>query len=161
MLGVLTMSGKIDARLEEISITLPEGAPPAANYVPFVVTGNLVFISGQVPVGPDGLEFQGKVGRDFTAEEGQAAARLCAINIIAQVKAACDGDLDRVVRCVKLGGFVNGTPDFEHHPAVINGASDLLVEVFGDKGAHARFAIGAGNLPFNVAVEIDAIFEIA
>lgn len=155
------MSGTIEARLEAKGITLPDAPAPAANYVPYVVTGNLVFISGQVPKGPKGLEYQGKVGRDISAEEAQDAARLCALNIIAQVKAACDGDLDRVVQCVKLGGFVNGTPEFEHHPAVINGASDLLVEVFGDKGRHSRFAVGAGNLPFNVAVEIDAVFEIA
>jgi enamine deaminase RidA (YjgF/YER057c/UK114 family) len=155
------MSGMIDARLEELGIELPQPSAAAANYVPYVVSGNQVFVSGQVPVGPNGLEFQGKVGRDVTAEDAQAAARLCAINIVAQVKAACDGDLDKVVRVVKLGGFVNGSPDFDQHPAVINGASDLLVEIFGDKGRHARFAVGAGNLPFNVAVEIDAIVEIA
>ena len=154
------MSGTIDQKLSELGISLPDAPAPAANYVPYVVSGNLVFVSGQVPVGPNGLEYQGKVGRDVSAEDAQAAARLCAINIIAQVRQACDGNLDRVARCVKLGGFVNGTPDFEHHPAVINGASDLMVEVFGDKGRHARFAVGAGNLPFNVAVEIDAIFEI-
>ncbi len=154
------MSGTIDARLEELGITLPNPAAPAANYVPFVVSGSQVFISGQVPIGPEGLMYQGKVGRDVSAEDAQLAARLCALNIIAQVKAACDGDLDRVVRCVKLGGFINGSPDFDQHPAVINGASDLIGEVFGDKGKHARFAVGAGNLPFNVAVEIDAIFEI-
>lgn len=154
------MSRKIDARLEELGITLPKPSTPAANYVPFVISGNQVFISGQVPVGPEGLMYQGKVGRDVTAEDAQLAARLCALNIIAQVKAACDGDLDRVVRCVKLGGFVNGAPDFDQHPAVINGASDLIGDIFGDKGKHARFAVGAGNLPFNVAVEIDAIFEI-
>lgn len=154
------MSRKIDARLEELGITLPKPSTPAANYVPFVISGNQVFISGQVPVGPEGLMYQGKVGRDVTAENAQLAARLCALNIIAQIKAACDGDLDRVVRCVKLGGFVNGAPDFDQHPAVINGASDLIGDVFGDKGKHARFAVGAGNLPFNVAVEIDAIFEI-
>lgn len=154
------MSGKIDARLEELGIILPKPSTPAANYVPFVISGNLVFISGQVPVGSEGLMYQGKVGRDVTAEDAQLAARLCALNIIAQVKAACDGDLDRVVRCVKLGGFVNGAPDFDQHPAVINGASDLIGEVFGEKGKHARFAVGAGNLPFNVAVEIDAVFEI-
>ena len=105
-------------------------------------------------------KFVGKVGVDYTVEEGQQAARTVALNIIAQVKAACDGDLDRVKRCVKLGGFVNCPPDFEQQPQVINGASDLMVEVFGGKGRHARFAVGAGSLPFNVAVEIDAIFEI-
>ncbi len=154
------MTGIIDAKLEDLGILLPQPATPAANYVPYVITGNLVFISGQVPVGPQGLMYQGKVGRDVSAEDAIAAARLCALNIIAQVKAACDGNLDRVTRCVKLGGFVNGSPDFDQHPAVINGASDLIGEVFGEKGKHARFAVGAGNLPFDVAVEIDAIFEI-
>jgi len=155
------MSGAIDQKLKDLGITIPDAPTPAANYVPYVVTGNQVFISGQVPVGPDGLEFQGKVPTQVSEEDAVKAARLCAINIISQVKAACGGDLDRVVRCVKLGGFVNGEPDFGNHPGVINGASDLLVEVFGDKGRHARFAVGAGNLPFNVAVEIDAVFEIA
>ena len=111
-------------------------------------------------VGAD-RQFVGKVGKDFTLEEGQAAARVVALNIVAQVRAACGGDLDRVVACVKLGGFVNCTPDFVKHPLVINGASDLMVEVFADKGRHARFAVGAPALPFDVAVEIDAIFEIA
>jgi enamine deaminase RidA (YjgF/YER057c/UK114 family) len=156
------MTGAVDARLKDLGIDLPSAAPPAANYVPFVVTGNHVYVSGQVPLGPDGnLHYQGKVGAEFTMEEGQEAAQLCALNILAQVKAACDGDLDRVVRCVKLGGFVNCPPDFQQHPAVINGASDLMVAVLGDKGRHARFAVGAANLPFNVAVEIDAVFEIA
>lgn len=154
------MSGTIDKRLEELGLTIPDAPAPAANYVPYVVTGNQVFVSGQVPVGPNGLEFQGKVPTDISEEEAVAAARLCAINIISQVRAACGGDLDRVVRCVKLGGFVNGEADFHNHPAVINGASNLMVDVFGDKGRHARFAVGAGNLPFNVAVEIDAVFEI-
>jgi len=155
------MSGETDKRLAEMGLELPPAAAPAANYVPYVITGNQVFISGQVPVmaGPT-LHFQGKLGAEFGVEEGQAAARLCAINILAQVKAACDGDLDRVVRCVKLGGFVNCTPEFDQHPPVINGASDLMVEVLGDRGRHARFAVGAPNLPFNVAVEIDAVFEI-
>jgi enamine deaminase RidA (YjgF/YER057c/UK114 family) len=124
------------------------------------MSGNLVFISGQVPYGLDGLEYQGKVGADLTTEDGVAAARLCAINILAQLRAALDGDLERVVRCLKLGGFVNTVPDFADHPAVINGASNLMVEVLGDRGRHARFAVGAGSLPLNVAVEVDAIFEV-
>ena len=155
------MSGTIDAKLKELGLDIPEAPTPAANYVPYVITGNLVFISGQVPVGPNGLEYQGKVPTEVSEEDAVKAARLCAINILAQVRAACGGDLDRVVRCVKLGGFVNGMPDFGNHPGVINGASDLLVEVFGEKGKHDRFAVGAGNLPFGVAVEIDAVFEIA
>lgn len=153
--------GKIDDKLKELGITVPEPAAPVANYVGYVVTGNLVFVSGQVTLKDGKFEYVGKVGKDFSVEEGAKAARLCAINILSQVKAACGGDLDRVVRCVKLGGFVNATSDFMDHPKVINGASDLMVEVLGDKGRHARFALGAGSLPLNVAVEIDAVFEIA
>ena len=155
------MTGRVDERLRELGISLPDPVPPVATYVPFVVTGNLVFISGQVTIGPEGLEYRGQVGTDFSVEEGQAAARLCAINILAQLKEACSGDLDRVTRCVKLGGFVNSPAGFGDHPKVINGASDLMVEVFGDAGRHARFAVGAGSLPLNVAVEVDAVFEIA
>ena len=155
------MAGEIEARLKTAGIELPSAPAPAANYVPYVVTGNQVFVSGQVPFVGSERHFIGKVGDQFGLEEAQKAARLVALNIIAQVKAACDGDLDRVVRCVKLGGFVNCTPDFLQHPQVINGASDLMVEVFGDKGRHARYAVGAPSLPFNVAVEIDAVFEIA
>ena len=154
------MPGTIDNRLHDLGITLSDPATPAANYVPYVVTGNLVFISGQVPVDKTGLPYCGKVGDDISQEDAVKAARLCGINILAALRQACGGDLDRVTRCVKLGGFVNGTPDFDQHPAVINGCSDLMVDVFGDAGKHARFALGAGNLPFNVAVEIDAVFEI-
>lgn len=155
------MADSINARLIELGIALPKPVAPVASYVPFVQTGSLVFVSGQVPIGPDGLEFQGKVGTDFTIEEGQAAARLCALNIIAQVNAACGEDLDRVQRFVKLGGFVNSGPEFDQHPAVINGASDLIGDVFGERGRHARFAVGAPCLPFDVAVEVDAVVEIA
>lgn len=154
------MTGEVEARIVAAGIEIPDAPAPAANYVPYVVSGNMVFVSGQVPfVGAD-RQFIGKVGKEFTLEEGQEAARVVALNLIAQVRAACDGDLDRVVRCVKLGGFVNCTPDFVNHPQVVNGASDLMVEVFGDKGRHARFAVGAPSLPFDVAVEIDAVFEI-
>ena len=154
------MPGKIAQRLDELGIVLPKPAAPAANYTPFVISGNQVFISGQVPVGPNGIEWQGKCGAEFSVAEGQQAARLCALNLLAQLQAACDGDLGRVRRCVKLGGFVNAVPDFTDHPKVINGASDLMVEVLGDAGKHARFAMGAGSLPLNVAVEVDAVFEI-
>ncbi len=155
------MSGRIEMRLTELGLELGAPAGPAANYVPYVISGNQVFISGQVPMTPQGLKFQGKVGGDLTLDQGREAAKLCALNILAQVKSACEGDLDRVTACVKLGGFVNSGADFDQHPAVINGASDLMVEVFGDIGRHARYAVGAASLPFNVAVEVDAIFEIA
>ncbi|CAN5159570.1 RidA family protein [soil metagenome] len=152
--------GKIDARLAELGITVPVPAKPVANYVGWVRTGNLVFTAGQVTLKDGKLEYIGKVGKDFSADEAAKAARLCAINIIAQLKEACGGDLDRVKRIVKLVGFVNGVPDFAEQPKVINGASDVMVEVFGDKGKHARSAVGAGSLPLNVAVEVEAIAEI-
>ncbi len=155
------MSGRVDTRLKELSITLPKAAPPVASYVPFVITGNLVYISGQVTMGPNGLEYVGQLGKEFSVEEGQAAARLCALNVIAQLQQACAGDLDRVRRCVKVTGFVNAVPGFAQHPEVINGASDTIVRIFGDIGKHARAAVGAGSLPRNVAVEVEAIFEIA
>ncbi len=155
------MTGAIDSRLAELGIELPEAAAAVANYVPWAISGNQVFVSGQVTLLGGELKYIGKLGAEFDADEGAQAARLCALNIIAQVKQACGGDLDRVVRCVKLGAFVNSTPDFGDQPKVVNGASDLMVEVFGDKGIHARFAVGAVILPFNVAVEIDAIFEIS
>jgi enamine deaminase RidA (YjgF/YER057c/UK114 family) len=155
------MAREIDARLQELGIELPEAAAAVANYVPYVMTGNLVFVSGQVTIENGEFKYLGKVGSDLSAEQGQEAARLCALNIIAQLKAACGGDLDRVARIVKLGGFVNSTPDFKDQPKVINGASDLMVEVFGDKGKHARAAVSAGALPVGVAVEIDAVAEIA
>lgn len=154
------MAGRIAARLKELGVTLPPAPKPVANYVPYIVTGNLVFISGQVSQAGDEKYF-GKVGQDLDIETAQRAARACGLAILAQLSAALDGDLDRVTRCVKLGGFVNCGLDFDHMPSVINGASDLMVEVFGDKGAHARFAVGAPNLPFNFAVEVDAVFEIA
>jgi len=155
------MAGKTDARLAELGITLPAAAAPAANYIPYVVSGNLVFVSGQVTFLNGELQYLGKVGADLSVEDGYHAARLCALNLIAQVKEACGGDLDRVVRTVKLGGFVNCGPDFNDHPKVINGASDLMAEVFGDAGRHARFAVGAPSLPLGVATEVDGIFEIS
>ncbi len=155
------MSGKIDARLKELGITLPEPPAPVASYVPTVVSGNLVFVSGQVTMSTEGLKYVGKVGADISLEDGKAAARLCAVNVIAQVKAACGGDLDRVRRCVKVGVFVNAVPDFTQHPEVANGASDLFQDVFGDAGKHSRAAVGAGSLPRGVAAEVEAVFEIA
>ena len=155
------MTGTIDNRLAQLGIRLPSPPAPVASYVPFVVAGNLVFISGQVTLGEEGLKFVGVVGKDLSLEDGRAAARLCAVNALAQLKAAVNGDLDRVRRCVRLGVFVNAIAEFTQHPEVANGASDLIVEVFGDRGRHARAAVGAGSLPRNVAVEVEAVFEIA
>ncbi len=153
--------GMIDDKLAELGVNLPQAAAPAANYAPYCISGNLIFISGQLPMKDGNFAYQGKLGADISQEQGIEAAKLCAINIIAQAKAALDGDLDRVVRIAKLGGFVNATPDFTNHPKVINGASDLMVEVFGDKGRHSRFAMGAGSLPLGVSVEIEAVIEFA
>lgn len=155
------MAGTIDARLTELGIELPQAAAPVAAYVPVTRVGNTLYVSGQIPVWNGERRHLGKVGATVTAAEAKAAARLCGLNIIAQVKAACGGDLDRVVRIVKLGGFVACTPDFTEHPAVINGASELMVEVFGDAGRHARFAVGAPSLPLDVTVEVDAVVELA
>ncbi len=154
------MAGQIDARLKELGIDLPNAAAPVANYVPWVVSGRLVFISGQGPMGPSGIAFRGKLGRDFEAAEGVKAARLTALNVVAQLKEAVGGDLDRVTRCVKILGFVNSTPEFNQQPTVINGASDTIVEIFGEAGRHARSAVSAPSLPFDIAVEVEAIFEI-
>ena len=155
------MPGPIDARLADLGIQIPEPAAPVANYVGFVKSGNIVFLSGQVPMQDGVLKYLGKVGAEISLEDAQRAAKLCAINLIAQLKVACDGDLERVKRIVRLGGFVNSTPGFTDQPKVINGASDLVVSVFGEAGKHARTAISAGALPLGVAVEVDAIAEIA
>ncbi len=154
------MAGKVEARLKTKGVELPVAPAPAANYVPFVVSGSLLFVSGQVPVENGRLAFIGTLGRDFGVEQGQAAARLCAVNILAQAKAALGGDLDRIKRCVRLGGFVRSTDDFTGQPEVVNGASDLMVEAFGEAGKHARAAVGTNALPRGVAVEVEAIFEI-
>ena len=155
------MAGQVDARLAALGITVPQAAAPVANYVGYVKTGNLVFVSGQVPIKDGKFMYQGKVGAEISLDEAQEAATLCAVNIISQLKDACGGDLDKVQRIVKLGGFVNSIPEFTDQPKVINGASDLMVEVFGDAGKHARAAVSAGALPLNVAVEVDAVAEIA
>jgi enamine deaminase RidA (YjgF/YER057c/UK114 family) len=154
------MAGKIETRLKELKIELPNASAPAANYVPFVRTGNLLFMAGQIPVWNGERRYIGKLGREFSVEQGQEAARLCALNLIAQARVALDGDLDRVTRCVRLGGFVNCVADFTQAPAVVNGASDVIVQLFGDAGRHARTAIGTNVLPLDVAVEVDAIFEV-
>ena len=146
-------------RLSDLGVTLPEAPAPAANYVPFVKLGTLVHVSGQISMGPDGM-IKGKLGAGMEVSEGAAAARACAISLLAQVRAACDGDIDRLVRVVKLTGFVNSTPDFGDQPAVINGASDFLVELLGDAGRHSRSAVSAAALPLGVAVEIEGIFEV-
>jgi enamine deaminase RidA (YjgF/YER057c/UK114 family) len=150
---------KIESRLAELGITLPAAPTPAANYVPFVRTGNQLFVSGQISATAEGL-ITGKLGADLATEDGAAAARRCGLSLIAQAKAAL-GDLDQVVRVVKLVGFVNSTPEFTEQPKVINGCSDLMVEVFGEAGRHARSAVSAASLPLGVAVEIEAIFEVA
>jgi len=154
------MAGAIENRLKELGIELPDAAAPAANYIPFQLSNGLLYVSGQLPLLPGGPGFKGKVGADMDVETAQHAARSCAINILAQAKSAL-GDLDRISQCLKLGGFVNATQDFTDHPEVVNGASDLMVEVLGDKGRHTRFAVGAGSLPRGVAVEIDALLAVS
>lgn len=154
------MAGKIDAHLADLGITLPTATAPVANYVPYVVAGNLVHISGQITMENGELKFVGKLGKDFQVEDGQKAARLCALNLVAQLKSAI-GDLDKVTRVVKLNAFVNSDPSFTDQPKVVNGASDTMVEIFGDAGKHARSAVGVASLPLGVAVEIDGIFEVA
>jgi enamine deaminase RidA (YjgF/YER057c/UK114 family) len=155
------MSGRIDARLKELEIELPNAPAPVANYVPWVRAGSLLFVSGQITMGKAGIEFAGTLGKTVDTDTGKRAARLAAINVIAQAAAALGGDLDRVVRVVKVTGYVNASPDFQQHPDVINGASDLFVEVFGEAGRHARAAVGASSLPRGAAVEVEAIFEVA
>lgn len=159
------MSNAIETRLEELGLTLPEASAPVANYVPFAVSGtplgSLVFISGQLPLKSGKLLFTGKVGDAVSVGEAVVCARQSALNIIAQVKEACGGDLTRVKRVIKLGGFVAADKDFTDHPKVINGASDLMVDVFGDAGRHARAAVGCPSLPLDAPVEVEAIIEIS
>ena len=154
------MPRPLQDRLKELGIELPPVTPPAFTYVPYVRTGNLVFISGQVPQWQGERQFVGKLGREYDVEQGKEAARLCALNVLAQLNAAIDGDADRLVQFVNVRGFVNSTPDFLFHPQVINGASDFFVEVFGDAGRHSRTALGVSALPYDVAVEVDAIVEV-
>ena len=154
------MSNHFETKLKELGITLPDAPAPAANYVPFVQVGDIVYVSGQISADANGF-IKGKLGDDMTTEEGAAAARACAINLLAQVKAACGGDLDRLVRVVKLTGFVNSTADYTDQPKVVNGASDLLAEALGDAGKHSRSAVSAASLPLGVAVEIEGIFQLS
>ena len=153
----------IDQKLHELGIVLPTPAAPIANYVPTVASGNMLVVSGQLALGAGGVapEHKGKLGGSVSAEHGVAAARLCAINVLAQARAALGGDLSRIVRCVRLGGFINCTPDFAALPAIMNGASDLMVAVLGDRGRHARSTVGVAQLPLDCAVEVEALFEIA
>jgi len=155
------MSGKIEQRLAELGIELPEATRAVGNYVPTLITGNYLYLSGQITILNGELKYIGRLGENLSVEDGMAAARLCGLNMIAQVKAALDGDLDRVKQVIKLGGFVNGTPEFTDQPKVLNGASDLMVEVFGDAGTHTRSAVGVASLPLGISVEVDGIFEIA
>jgi enamine deaminase RidA (YjgF/YER057c/UK114 family) len=150
----------IDDRLRSLGIELPMPSAPGANYVPFVRSGNLVFLTGQLSQWNGERRFIGKLGREYEVDQGKQAARLCALNLIAHLRDALDGDLDRVVRCVRIAGFVNSVPEFTAQPQVLNGASDLFVEVFGDVGRHARMAVGVAALPYDVAVEVEAVFEV-
>lgn len=154
------MAGRIDKIIQEKGIKLPEPSAPLGTYVPAVIASNLLFVSGQGPKYHGKVMFKGKVGASLFVPEAQMAARQCALNVIAVAKQALDDDLDRIIRLVKLGGFVNATEDFNEHPQVVNGASDLMAEVFGDSGTHARFAVGCNSLPGDISVEVDAIFEI-
>jgi len=154
------MSGRIEARLNELGIELPQPSAPVANYVPYTVSGNLVFVSGQLCVWNGERRFVGKLGAGISIADGQQAARLCALNILAHLRVACGGDLDRVRHCLRLGGFVNCTPEFTEMPQVVNGASDLMVELFGEIGRHARAAVGVSSLPGGVTVEVEATFAI-
>lgn len=149
----------LSAKLSDLGLSLPAAPTPAANYVPYVISGNQLFISGQISNGPDGL-ICGKLGADMATEDGAKAAQTCALALLAQANAAVDGDFAKVKRLVKLVGFVNSTADFTEQPKVVNGASDLMVEVMGDMGRHARSAVSAASLPLGVAVEIEAIFEL-
>lgn len=154
------MSDEINARLSELGITLPQAAAPAANYVPYVISGNLLTISGQLPMENGKVAVTGHLGRNVDVATGQRAAELCAINILSQASAALGGDLGRIRRLIKLNGFVASVPEFGEQHLVINGASNLLATVLGEAGKHARAAVGMAALPFNAAVEIDAIMEI-
>jgi len=155
------MTGKIDARLAELGITLPTPPIPVASYLPFVVSGNQVTIAGQVTLAEGKVKHVGRLGDSLSVEEGEAATRLCALNVLAQLKAACDGDLDRVTQVIRLNAFFNCTPDFLDHPRVMNVASDLMAEIFGETGKHTRVGVGVNSLPLGVPVELDGVFEIA
>lgn len=154
------MTSAVEERLRALGIELSAAPAPAANYVPYQVAGDLLIVSGQLPMRDGAVAIKGKLGADVSLEHGQAAARLCMVNVFAQVKAACGGDLDRIAQCLRLGGFVNCTPEFTDQPKVINGASDLAVDVLGEAGKHARAAVGASSLPLGAAVEVEAMFRL-
>jgi enamine deaminase RidA (YjgF/YER057c/UK114 family) len=153
------MPGTVEEKLQQLGITLPPAPAPAANYAPYAMSGGLLFVAGQLPKDDSGLQFAGKLGGGVSTEDGQAAARLCALNILAQAKAAL-GDLERIALCLRLNGFVNSTPDFTDQPTVINGASDIIGEVLGAAGVHSRIAVGVASLPMGAAVEVDAVFAV-
>ena len=154
------MTNPIEESLRALNIELPEAAAAAGNYVPYVISGNQVFVSGQITMKNGQLQYLGRLGESMSEEDGYKAARLCGLNLLAQLRAACDGDLSRVSKVINLGGFVNSTPDFVNQPKIINGASDLMVEVFGKAiGQHARFAVGSSALPLGISVEVNGVFE--
>jgi enamine deaminase RidA (YjgF/YER057c/UK114 family) len=155
------VTSAIEQRLAARGLELPAAPVPAANYIPYTISGKLLFVAGQLPFVGGKVAVAGRLGEDVSLEQGREAARICALNLLAQVRAACGGDLGRLARCLKLGGFVSCTPEFAEHPAVINGASDLMVEAMGEAGQHARFAVGCASLPRNAAVEVEGIFELA
>ena len=153
------MPSRIDRRLAELEFELPQASTPGANYVPYARSGNLVFMTGQLSQWNGERRFIGKLGREWRVEDGKQAARLCALNLVAHLKNALDGDLDRMTRCLRIAGYVNSMPDFTGQSQVINGASDLFIEVFGEAGRHTRMAVGVSALPYDVAVEVEAVFE--
>jgi len=154
------VTSDLERRLAELGLQLPPAAAPAANYVPYTISGTLLFVAGQLPMQAGKVAITGRLGDGVSLEQGQEAARLCGLNILAQAKAACSGDLGKLARCLKLGGFVSCTPNFVDHPKVVNGASDLIAGVMGAAGHHARFAVGCASLPLDAAVEVEAIFEL-
>jgi enamine deaminase RidA (YjgF/YER057c/UK114 family) len=155
------VTSRVEQRLAQQGFELPDAPAPAANYAPYTISGRLLFVAGQLPFRGRQVAVTGRLGAEVSVADGQEAARLCALNLLAQAKAACGGELDRLGRCLKLGGFVACTPEFGDHPEVVNGASDLMVQVMGEAGRHARFAVGCASLPRNAAVEVEAIFELA
>ncbi|WP_435141626.1 RidA family protein [Pseudopelagicola sp. nBUS_19] len=155
------MTGKIDARLAQLGITIPTPPVPVASYLPFVVSRNQVTVAGQVTLVDGEVRYVGRLGDNLSVEDGEAATRLCALNVLAQLKAACGGDLDRVTRVIRLNAFFNCTPYFLDHPRVMNAASDLMAEIFGENGKHTRVGVGVNSLPLGVPVELDGVFEIA
>jgi enamine deaminase RidA (YjgF/YER057c/UK114 family) len=154
------LSSKTEERLAALGLKLPTPSTPGANYVPFARVGDLLFLTGQLSQWNGERRFLGKLGREFTVEEGREAARLCALNLLAQARAALDGDLDRIVRCVRVAGYVNSMPDFDGQSQVVNGASDVFVQALGEAGRHTRMAVGVASLPYGVAVEVEAVFEV-